>query len=129
MVRNFKRKSERGKDTDLIRRAVRSVLHDQLPVRAVAKEFGVSYSTLQRHVNKIKADADNQLGNRMDIVRNVSTAKIGYQKNRQVFTDEQEHQLVQYIIRASSMYFGMTPDDIRSFACEIATAHDIAVPE
>ncbi|XP_033106915.1 uncharacterized protein LOC117108831 [Anneissia japonica] len=78
MVRNFKRKSEQGKDTDLIRRAVRSVLHDQLPVRAVAKEFGVSYSTLQRHVNKIKADADNQLGNWMDIVRIVSTAKIAH---------------------------------------------------
>jgi len=34
---------------------------------------------------------------------------VGYQRNRQVFTDQQEQLLVEYIKKASDIYFGLSP--------------------
>ena len=56
MVRNFKAKTSRGKDSNLVRRAARVVLEDNTSVQSAAKSFGVSFSTLNRLVNRRKVN-------------------------------------------------------------------------
>ena len=44
MVKNWKAKTNRGKDADVVKRAVREVLENKMSVRPVAKSFEVSCS-------------------------------------------------------------------------------------
>lgn len=60
--------------------------------------------TLRRFVNKMKAGKD---------------PTSGY-KCRTVFTVEQEKQLVDYILKCSSIYFGLLPGEVRKLANECA---------
>ena len=52
--------------------------------------------------------------------------KIGYHKNRQIFS-VQEAILVDYLLKTASMYFRMTPSDIRSFAYDLAVRYDVQI--
>ena len=45
MVRNWKAKTNRGKDADVVKRAAREVLENKMSVREATKSFGVSCST------------------------------------------------------------------------------------
>ena len=56
MVRNWKAKTNRGKNSNVIRQAARGVLEKKLSVRAAAKSHGVSFSTVNRLINRIKAN-------------------------------------------------------------------------
>ena len=56
MVSNFKAKTSRGKDSNLVRRAARVLLEDNTSVQSAAKFFGVSFSTLNRLVNRRKVN-------------------------------------------------------------------------
>ena len=72
---------------------------------------------------------DEPIERPQDIARAVDSATMGYTKNRQVFTHEQEAILVDYIVKTASIYFGMTPNDIRSFAYEISEKHGLETPQ
>ena len=54
-MRNWKPKTNRGKDADVVKRAAREVLENKMSVRGAAKSFGVSCSTMNRSTNRIKA--------------------------------------------------------------------------
>ena len=55
MVRNWKAKTNRGKDAGVVKRSAREVLENKMPVRGAAKSFEVSCSTMNRLINRIKA--------------------------------------------------------------------------
>ena len=56
MVRNWKRKSEKGKTPDnVMLKAVKKVL-DCAGIRETAKEYGISKSALHRYVKKAKEE-------------------------------------------------------------------------
>ncbi|XP_071950522.1 uncharacterized protein [Antedon mediterranea] len=129
MPRTHKRKTERGKNPEMLKRAARIVILENLSVRSVAKDFDVNYSTLQRLVNKLKKDADGALNTPLEVTRALTDTHVGYVRNRQVFSDNQEEMLVQYILRAAAMYFGLTPDDVRKFAYELAIAYEVDLPQ
>ena len=55
MVRNWKAKTNRGNDADVVKRAAREVLENKMSVLGAAKSVGVSCSTMNRFINRIKA--------------------------------------------------------------------------
>ena len=55
MARNWKAKTNRGKDADVVKRAAREVLENKMSVRGAAYSFGVSCITINRFLNRIKA--------------------------------------------------------------------------
>ncbi|GAA6089222.1 uncharacterized protein LOC113031129 [Tachysurus ichikawai] len=98
MVRNFKRKTDRGRTpADIMLLAVRQVKLEGKSIRSTAKEFDINYRTLTRYCQKMSND---------DIQGGATTfsVPVGYRKNRQIFNGHQEQQLRDYIIKASEIY-------------------------
>ena len=82
--------------------------------------FGIPASTLHGYINKYKSLPQSE--------QRTSQLSFGYQKPRQVFTDHQEVTLVAYLKNASSIYFGLSPRDVRVLAYECAKRFDIRMP-
>jgi len=102
-MRNFKRKTERGKiSADVILRAARQVKNNGRSIRSVAAEFNINYRTLTRYCQKVSVEE-------LTGENTVPRFSVGYQRNRQVFTDQQEQLLVEYLKKASYIYFGLSP--------------------
>ena len=53
----------------------------------------------------------------------------GYTIPRQVFTDAHEQLLKVYLLRASSLYFGLTLIEIRKLAHDYAVKLDLSIPK
>jgi plasmid maintenance system killer protein len=103
MSRGRKGKSQKGTFLeDNMRRAVRQVLVGEggakLSLRKAEKQNDVSFQTLQRYVKKEKnkANPSEQI-----------SMKSNY-KHRLIFTENEENQLVQYVIKCSKMCYGQT---------------------
>ncbi|GFO13417.1 tigger transposable element-derived protein [Plakobranchus ocellatus] len=90
--------------------------------RDAGDEFGIHYRTLARYWKKAKAE-DLQPG------ATVPLFDIGYQKPRQVFTEQFEQELRDYLLHASYIYYSLTPKEVRKLAYELATANSLKVPE
>ena len=57
------------------------------------------------------------------------TTTVGYTRNRQVFTDAQEIMIVEYLLKASDIYFGLLPKECPKFAYRFAEANRIEIPK
>lgn len=80
-MRNYKKKSARGGTTlETMKEAAEEVITQNRPCRAVAREFGICHVSLFRFVKKLQQSTD----------KNVT---LGYKRNRQIFTDEEEQKL------------------------------------
>ena len=75
-------------------RAVKLVKNDKRSARSVAKDFSIPYRTLQRYCNKATAN---------DLTESTvqPSFPVGYIRNKQVFSDEQEISLEIYLKKAS----------------------------
>lgn len=58
----------------------------------------------------------------------IANAKIPFQKNRHIFSYEQEKELKQYILFCSNIYFGLSPMDIQILAFELAISNNLKIP-
>lgn len=124
MPRVHKRKTARGLiEPGLMLRAAREVKIYGKSIRSVAKDLGINYRTLTRYCKKFTAEEISNMS------VSTPTTKIGYQKNRQVFTDEQEAELEKYLLHASSVYFGLSPKEVRKLAFELAVSNKLKVPK
>jgi hypothetical protein len=114
-MRNYKRKSDRGKvPFDVINSAARQVIDENRKLRSVAKDLGICHVTLYRFVKKLKTNV---------------VPSCGYVGTRQVFTSEQERSLAEYAKTASAIYFGLNPRDVRKLAYECAMVNGMNIPE
>ena len=87
-------------------------------LRKAASDFGVNYKTRQRYVKLHQKHG------------NIEKATFGYStQKKRIFSDEQEQALLDYIIEASSVYYGLTLREVRNLAYEVAVANNIPVPE
>lgn len=78
-MRNFKRKSERGKTPpDVMLRAAKAVKIEGLSLRAAAMVFNIPFNTLRRYCNKFTQEELNAE------TANPTTTIVGYYTNRQV---------------------------------------------
>jgi len=122
-MRTYRRKTERGTNSkDLYEKAAMILNEDSTKkIRSVAKDFGLCHMSLTRYLKKRKAILES--GN------SIAFLTVGYKKNRQVFTDEQEVILVNYLIKCCQIYHGLTPKDVRRLAYDCACKHNIPVPK
>ncbi|XP_059145350.1 uncharacterized protein LOC131932460 [Physella acuta] len=118
MPRQYQRKTTRGTFTKhAIEMAVAAYLEGK-SLRKVASDCGVNYKTLQRYVKLHKTDG------------NIEKATFGYStQKKRIFSDEQEQVLLDYIIEASIIYYGLNLRELRKLAYEAAVANKIPMPE
>jgi len=105
MVRNYKRKSNRG---DYGEESLQSALADMrngCGVKETARKFSIPPKTLRRH-----RDAG---------VKNPGKVLLGKQR-RGHFTDQQEAELVGYIKQMEHALYGLTTSDLRRLAFELS---------
>ena len=114
-MRVYKRKTERGKvPLDVMKEASERVINENCKIRAVAKEYQICHVTLYRFVRRIKAKG---------------TATCGYIGNRQIFSKDQERMLAEHVKKASSIYFGLSPTEVRKLAFQGAVKNKIKIPD
>jgi hypothetical protein len=79
-------------------------------IRSAAKVAGVNFVTLSRRVKK--------------------KDQGGYKKPRNIFTDEEEKELQDYLLTCSRMCHGLTPLEVRNLAFSYADANNkTIIPE
>ena len=124
MPRNYTRKSKRGyAKPDEMLRAVRHIKNTAESIRKTAESLDINYKTLSRYIKKF---SDEEIKGKDPF----PTTTVGYAKNRQVFTDEQEQMIVEYLLRASYVYFGLSPKECRKLAYMFAKASNrIEIPK
>lgn len=122
-MRNFKRKSERGKTPpDVMLRAARAVKLQGQSVRSAASDFRIPFNTLRRYCSKFTLDE-------LQAETGMPQTIVGYFKNRQVFTSIEESNLAEYIKKAADIYYGLTPKEVRRVAFLFATSLSLTVPD
>ena len=84
-------------------RAVRHIKSTGESMRKTAESFGINYKTLSRYIKKFSDEEIN-------IKDSFPTTTVGYTRNRQVFIDAQEIMIVKYFLKASDIYFGLSPN-------------------
>ena len=122
VMRHFKRKTDRGSTPhDVMLRAARQAKNNGRSIRKVASEFNINYRTLARYCGKVsKADLTGS--------NTVPIFSVGYQRNRQVFSDQQEHLLVVYMTKSSDIYFGLSPKGARRLAYNYGLKLQLSMP-
>ena len=61
-------------------------------------------------------------------ITHVSLEKYGYFNNRFVFDDGQEVVLVEYLFKASALYYGLSPDEVKSLVYKYAAQQNLNIP-
>lgn len=118
MPRKYTRKSERGKYSDQdMQKAVDLVITNKMSLRAAAKQCGLNYKTVQRNVEKQKAAHEG----------NVSFAPR--HNHKQVFNNEEEQELADYIKDRSDLGYGLTILQVRELAYDFAVANKKVAPK
>ena len=123
MPRNYTRKRERGnaKSNEMLR-AVRYIKSTGESIRKTAESFGINYKTLSQDTKKF---SDKEI-KREDLF---PTTTVGYARNRKVFIDAQEIMIVEYLLKASDIYFELSPKKCRKLAYRFAKANCIEIPK
>ena len=121
MVRNYKKKTNRVNiDEIAMKNAIREVLRNKISERGAAINFRVKRGTLHSRIQKIKKYSHEELcklygkensGSESNVEDTLSKYTV-----HQVFTTEQEHELVQYIKTCSDINYGLTYRQIRVIA-------------
>ena len=115
MPQQYKRKTDKGLvPSQVMKDAVLEVVEKKKGLRETAKEQGISKSTLQRYVQKYKSDPNCSFT--PNYVHNL------------VFSAEEERLLADYLKKISKMFHGLTVQQTRRLAFEVATANSLNMP-
>lgn len=117
MARGRIRKSDKGSFSAVQMGNAIKAVNNGSSIRGAAKNFNLKFQTLARYVKKHKEAGDAPIR----LTPNYSCRKI--------FTNEQENDLKQYIIKCSKMCYGQSTFNIRKLAYEMATINNIEVPD
>ncbi|CAH1980444.1 unnamed protein product [Acanthoscelides obtectus] len=123
-MRTYKRRTERA-DTpkDVLETACHPIIFDTKCINATSRQYDIPFKTLHRYVAKLKA----KLERNPNLTRaELTLDSVGYIKDRQVVTDEEEESLASYLKKAADIYYGLTPYETRKLAsCDLST---VSVP-
>ncbi|KAG5879625.1 hypothetical protein JTB14_025601 [Gonioctena quinquepunctata] len=104
------------KSDEEIQDAVEAVINQNLPIRSVAKNTGISKSLLAKLVKKHRNSPDGNFR----YIRNIG--------NRKTFTEGREKLLVSYLRTTSKMCHGLTTTQTRNLAYQFAVANKVDTP-
>lgn len=115
MVRNRQRKTTIGlHEADKIKEAIEQIKQGK-KIGQVAKLMNIPYTTLYRyHSKSVIVDNPRYTPN---------------YANRQIFDENQEKSLVEYIVKCSQMFYGLTPVEVRRLGYEMANTNNIRMPD
>lgn len=117
MVRNFKRKTNRAAINEAsVRSALTEIQNGILSIRAAATQFNLKKSMLHKRLKKMQNRGQDSGAESEDT--EIPT-KSKYASN-QVFSGEEEHLLNDYLLKCSSMHYGLTYRQTRELAYEYA---------
>ena len=98
-------------------RAVGEVIGENWCIRSAAEKYGLKSSmTPCRYVKQAREHG-------------LENFQFGYNIKRQIFSDAQELQPQYYILKASHIYFGLSPKEVRKLTYECAVDFKITVPK
>lgn len=111
-MRTYKRISEKGKiSNEVILKAVKAVKINKKSIRGVAKDFGIPFRSLTRYCQKDLKENTN-----------IPSFNVEYTSHRKIFSTSEENELETYLHKASNIYYGLSPKELRKFAFQYATA-------
>lgn len=135
---------------DALFRAIKCCLTENKGIRAAAREYGVQKSTLQRHVQKVKANFDDISSVSDDtLLEFIHTSNMKIPPNMvwlsffysvlflmnnfppfsyQVFSVAHEKDLVEYIIKCMNHYYGLSINELRELAYQMANKLKLNYP-
>jgi len=99
---------------NVMRTAMAAVLEGQ-GVNTVARDMGIDRMTLKRYVRKTRANPD-------------TVCRPNY-VTQQVFNDEQEKALSDYLLHASNLHYGLSTKTTRKLAYEFGIAVARRIPQ
>ena len=105
-------------DINAIERAAADVLKNGTKIRTAARNFGVSKTTLDRHIKKF-----NSIAQSADFVYE---AKYDVKK---VFNKDQELEIVDYVKQAAKLHYGLTKKDVLKLAYDYGKANNMDLPK
>lgn len=116
MVRTYRRKTERGSwNEEAMKSAIKEVINGRMGYFKAANQFQVPQTTLERKVKKIKSESKEVES--FDV-----NCRLGPYKT--VFSPEEEEQLVNYIKNMESRLFGLTGNDVKRLAYQLAVRNN-----
>lgn len=108
----------KGYSPERMRSAVRNVVEEGSSVRGAALRFEIDRKTLDRYVKKYRESDDK--GN-LSFTPNYKTG--------QIFSDDLESLLENYLITSSKLHYGLTPKTARTFVYQFAISNNIKIPQ
>lgn len=127
MARKYIRKTNRVEleDKGGLLAAVKAVRLKQVSCRKAAKDYDVNYKTVGRYVERFKELSPEELVN-----LTVDQFQAGYTvDHKQVLNSDDQKQLVDYVLFSSSIFYGLSPIEIRKLAFEYALQNGKKIPE
>lgn len=95
-------------NTTILKRAVNDVINNRMPIYKAAAEYELSKATLIRHIRRHR-NSDQQ---DFQYVTNID--------HKKVFTEEEEHELAQYLETASKLHYGLSKKETKVLAYQFA---------
>lgn len=112
MPNTYKRKTQQQTwDSESMEKAIRAVRNEEMGYLKASKEFEVHRSTLKRRVKGINKEA-------------VENKKL-LGSCRPTFSPEQEQELVGHILEMEKRFYGLTLQDVRRLAYQLAERNNI----
>ncbi|CAK1590196.1 unnamed protein product [Parnassius mnemosyne] len=112
MPNTYKRTSQQQTwDPVVMEKAIRVVRKEEMGFLTTSKEFKVPRSTLKQRVKGINKEA----------VENIKVLE----SRRPFFSAEQEEELVQHILGMEKRFYGLTLQDVRRLAYQLAERNNI----
>lgn len=113
MPRNRPRTTNRGPTQDVVEKAIDLIMRENVSVRKAAKTYNLCHVSLQRFINKKKANKNPQLG---------------YKPHNKVLPVALEAELAEYLKTLAKTFYGLTPKEARGFAYKYAVANKLTFP-
>lgn len=103
---------------EIYRKAAGEVLSKENSLRKAANKYEINFMTLCRYIKK-----------QSELPLKKNCKLVGYSKPMQVFTDNLETTLLNYLIHCSRIYYGLTPLNVKILAYDYAKANNVAYPK
>ncbi|XP_051156768.1 uncharacterized protein LOC127278881 [Leptopilina boulardi] len=154
MIRNYQRKTK-PVDQKILAKAIKTVQNGN-SISKTAKNFNLNFETLRTHVNRsgaIQTERQHKAVNKTQLTQaitsvnkgtgirkvaddfninypilrsNVSSSKEHYYK---VFSTEQETALMNYLLKSSDLFYGLSTRDVQSLAFSFAKQLNLPMPK